>query len=28
VALSNYSCRDIEFLYTDPLRVEVITWII
>jgi hypothetical protein len=25
VALSNYSCRDIEFLYTDPLRVEVIT---
>lgn len=25
VALSSYSCRDIEFLYTDPLRVEVIT---
>jgi hypothetical protein len=25
VALTSYSCRDIEFLYTDPLRVEVIT---
>lgn len=25
VALSNYSCRDIEFLYTDELRVEVST---
>lgn len=25
VALSSYSCRDIEFLYTDELRVEVLT---
>lgn len=24
VALSTYSCRDIEFLYTDELRVEVL----
>jgi hypothetical protein len=23
VALSTYSCRDIEFVYTDALRVEV-----
>jgi hypothetical protein len=25
IALASYSCRDIEFLYTDELRVEVIT---
>lgn len=25
VALSTYSCRDIEFVYTDAIRVEVVT---